>query len=307
MMFVEYLKMANHSIRGAKLRSALTMFGVIVGVSSVLTIISLGEGVRQQAAQQSRADGTNLLIVRPGKQQERKLLSLDSVRSFAGSAGSLNKIDWRQLEKAEGVESVVPLGVVSGIATYEERDFNGDLIVTTSRLPLLLNQKVEFGAFFQADEQQRKMAVIGRDVAEQLFEENVPIGRKFTIRGQEFVVKGVFEQQASGTFSTIDVNKAIMLPYEPVEQIGANIQILQMFVEADPNVDVNTVAETVFNTLLESHSGQEDFSVLGKDEALQATNETFYQLTVFTAGVAFISFIVGGLSLIHISEPTRPY
>lgn len=309
-MFGEYLKMAIHSIRGAKFRSMLTMFGVIVGVSSVLTIVSLGEGVRSQIARQSSTVDESLLVVRPGKRQDRKLVSLDALRAFTGTAGSLSKADWKQVEKVDGVESVVPVGVISGIASYEDRDYNGDIIATTSRLPLLLNQKIEFGSFFQADEEKRQMAIIGRDVAEQLFEENVPIGRRLTIRGKEFVVKGVFEQQKSGTFSTININSAIMMPYDAVESIGANIQLLQMFVETSEAESVPQVAEAVRERMRQSHAGQEDFSVLEKNEALQATNEVFYQLTVFIAGVAFISFIVGGIGIMNImfatvSERTR--
>lgn len=309
-MITEYFKMAMNSIRGARFRSGLTMFGIIVGVSSVVTIVSLGEGVRQQITNQVGEVGDSLIVVRPGKQAEARAISLDALKSFTNSAGSLSEKDWQDTESVNGVESAVPVGVLSGIATYGETEYNGNIIATTSRLPLLLNQKIEFGSFFSTEESNKNIAIIGRDVAEKLFEENVPIGKRLSIRGQQYIVQGIFEQQNSGTFATINVNNSIMLPYEAARKVGGNIQLLQLFVEAESPESVSKVASDIKAKLKQNHAGQEDFSVLEKEEALEATNEIFYQLTVFIAGVAFISFIVGGIGIMNImfatvSERTR--
>lgn len=309
-MISEYFKMATASIRGARFRSGLTMFGIIVGVSSVVTIVSLGEGVRTQIAEQTGDIGDSLIVVRPGKEKEARAISFDALRTFTNNAGSLSEKDWRDTESVDGVKSVVPVGSISGLASYNDTDFNGSIIATTDRLPLVLNQQVEFGSFFVGADTKKKVAIIGRDVAEQLFQENVPVGKTLTIRGVDYVVQGVFEQQNSGTFATINVNDSIFLPYEAAREIRSNIQILQLFVEADSPEIVSSAAETVRTTLQTNHAGQEDFTVLEKEEALEATNEVFYQLTVFIAGVAFISFIVGGIGIMNImfaavSERTR--
>lgn len=302
--------MALNSIRGAKFRSGLTMFGIIVGVSSVVTIVSLGEGVRQQITAEAGTIGESLIVVRPGKRTEARAISLDAIRTFSSSSGSLSEKDWRDTEKVDGVEAVVPIGVVSGLASYNDNDYNGSIIASTPRLPLLLNQKIEYGSFFSATEMKRNVAIIGRDVAEQLFEETVPIGKKLSIRGNDYIVTGVFEQQDSGTFATINVNTSIILPYEAAREVSNNIQLLQLYVEADNPDAVAGIADDVRSTLKTNHAGQEDFTVLEKEEALEATNEVFYQLTVFIAGVAFISFIVGGIGIMNImfatvSERTR--
>ena len=302
--------MALNSIRGAKFRSGLTMFGIIVGVSSVVTIVSLGEGVRQQISAQVGSVGDSLIVVRPGKQTQARAISLDALRSFTSGAGSLSEKDWRDSENVDGVASSVPVGIISGVASYEDREYSGNIIASTSGLPLLLNQKVEFGSFFSSDDSKRKVAVIGREVAEELFEENVPIGKRLSIRGVEYIVQGVFEQQSSGTFATINVNNSIILPYDAAREISTNIQLLQLFIQAESPDIVGRVAADVRETLMVNHAGQEDFSILEKQEALEATNEIFYQLTVFIAGVAFISFIVGGIGIMNImfatvSERTR--
>lgn len=311
-MISEYFKMALSSIRGAKFRSSLTMFGIIVGVSSVVTIVSLGEGIRQQISNESGDIGESLIVVRPGRQPEARAISFDALRNFANGAGSLSEKDWRDTEKVEGVEVVAPVGSISGIASYKANgnEYSGTIIASTEDLPLFLNQEIEYGKFFSSSDSKTKVAIIGRDVAELLFEENVPIGKRLTIRGVDYLVQGVFEQQNSGTFAAINVNNSIILPYESVSEISENIQILQLFVKAQSPDVVSSTAENIRTTLIENHAGQEDFTVLEKDEALEATNEIFYQLTVFIAGVAFISFIVGGIGIMNImfatvSERTR--
>jgi ABC-type antimicrobial peptide transport system permease subunit len=305
-MISEYLKMALSSIRSAKFRSGLTMFGIVVGVSSVVTIVSLGEGVRQQITAQSGEIGESLIVVRPGRQAEARIISLDTLRNFANGAGSLSEKDWKDTAEVEGVEVVAPVGSISGIASYKANgnEYSGTIITSTEDLPQFLNQEIEYGSFFSSSDSKNNVAIIGRDVAEVLFEENVPIGKKLTIRGVDYLVQGVFEQQNSGTFAAINVNNSIILPYESAADVSDNVQILQLFVKAQSPETVSQTAENIRSTLIENHAGQEDFTVLEKEEALEATNEIFYQLTVFIAGVAFISFIVGGIGIMNIMFAT---
>lgn len=304
-MIHEYYKMALSSIRGARFRSFLTMFGIIIGVSAVVTIVGLGEGVKQQVATQVEEVSDSLVIIRPGKRTETKALNFDSIRSFTSSSGSLSEKDWRDSEKVEGVGSAVPVGIVSGIVSYEDEEYaNGTIIATTERFPALLNQKVEFGEFFTPEAYARNVVVIGKDVAERLFKENVPVGKSLNIRGKSFIVQGVFEQQKSGTFAAINVNNSIIIPFDSARALGGTIQIMQVYVEANDASAVETVAQKVSETLKANHAGQEDFTILQKDEALETTNELFYQLTLFIAGVAFISFIVGGIGIMNIMFAT---
>lgn len=310
-MILEYLKMALASVQSAKFRSALTMFGIIIGVSSVMTIVGLGEGVRQQVAKQVSGVSDSLVVIRPGKQAAPKPFSFDSLRAFTSSTGSLSEKDWRDTEKVEGVVSAVPVGIVSGIVSYGDEEYSGgSIIASTSPLPGLLNQSVEYGEFFAQEDKARRVAVIGRSVAEDLFKENVPIGKSVSIRGKSYVVQGVFEQQKSGTFAEININSAVVIPFEAARELGGAIQLVQVYVEAQSPESVQTVSDKIRMTLKENHAGQEDFTILEKEEALEATNEIFYQLTVFIAGVAFISFIVGGIGIMNImfatvSERTR--
>ena len=310
-MITEYFKMALSSIRGAKFRSLLTMFGIIIGVSSVVTIVSLGEGVKHQVASKVDEVSDSLVVIRPGKKTEAKAFNLDSLRTFIGNTGSLSEKDWRDTEKVTGVKSVVPIGIVSGIVTYDSQEYlDGNIIATTKDLPSLLNQKLAFGEFFDESQYTRNVAIIGVDIAEKLFQENVPIGKSLNIRGKDFIVQGVFEQQKSATFAELNLNNSILIPYDAARQIGGTIQLMQLYVEAESPEKISDVAKNITSTLTKNHAGQEDFTIQGKEEALKTTNAVFYQITLFIAGVAFISFIVGGIGIMNImfatvSERTR--
>jgi len=304
-MIFEYFKMATASIRSARFRSALTMFGIIIGVSSVMTIVGLGEGVKQQVATQVSEISDSLLVVRPGKRAAPKPFSLDSIRFFNSATGSLSEKDWRDIEGVEGVESAVPIGVLSGVASYDGTEYsNGNIVASVAPLPELLNQPIEYGEFFAKNHGNRRVAVIGRGVAEDLFKENVPIGKSLEIRGKKYVVQGVFEQQKSGSFSVFNVNNSIIIPYDSVGPEDGTVQISQIYVEADFAEGLPVLSESIRQSLKTNHAGQEDFTILEREEALEVTNGVFYQLTVFTAGVAFISFIVGGIGIMNIMFAT---
>lgn len=310
-MIGEYYRMAIASIRGARFRSFLTMFGIIIGVSSVVTIVSLGQGVKQQVNVQVAEISDSLLVIRPGKRADVRAFSLDSLRNFAGNSGSLSEKDWHDTEKVPGVTSAVPVGILSGVVQHDGKEYaGGSILASSSRLPKLLNQKVEYGEFFTDRDVDADVAIIGRDVADRLFEETAPVGKSLSIRGKRFVVQGIFELQKSGTFASINLNTAIVVPYGAARLTGGTIQLQQVYVETKTPKEIPTVAKSVRETLTKNHGGQEDFSILEKEEALETTNEVFYQLTLFIAGVAFISFIVGGIGIMNImfatvSERTR--
>ncbi len=310
-MIIEHLKMAIGSVRGARLRSMLTMFGIIIGVSSVLIIVGLGEGVKRQVSVQVDEVSDSLLVIRPGKRTNPKPFGFDSLKTLTSSSGSLSEKDWRDTEKVSGVASAVPVGIVSGVVGYNGAEYaDGSIIATTPPLPGLLSQSIEHGEFFDSETSTRAVAVIGKSVAEELFKENVPIGKNVLIRGKSYIVQGVFEQQKSGTFSELNLNSAVVIPFDSARDLGGNIQIVQVYVEAESPDKLPDVSQNIQTTLKSNHAGQEDFMILEKEEALQATNAVFYQLTVFIAGVAFISFIVGGIGIMNImfatvSERTR--
>ncbi len=293
------------SIRAAKWRSMLTMLGIIVGVASVTTIVSLGEGVKRQIVGQIDQVGNNLVVVRPGKivrrDDEGNINGVNLIAAFANKA--LSEEDYMAVLNTKGVQAAVPFSLVNGIATYNKQEYDqGVVIGTTPALPEVLNQKIQYGAFFSVAEGDKPVAIIGRSVADRLFQENVPLGKSMTLRGQEFVVRGIFEQFANAPLSpNADLNNAIFIPLETSKQFfGNQTQIYQILVKPAKATNQTTVVNTINQSLKDAHGGQIDFTVLRQSETLAITNQALNLFTGLISGVAAISLLVGGIGIMNV-------
>jgi putative ABC transport system permease protein len=305
MMLASNLKMANQALRSAKWRSFLTMLGVIIGVLSVITTVSIGEGIKQQIVGQINHLGSDLITVRAGKAVNRdkkgNITGVNLLNALGGQ--TLSEADLEVVQKSEGVRVAVPLGIITGVAQTDEREFqNGFIIATTEGMPDILNQKVEFGEFFEASDPPKDSAIIGKRVAEELFLDNVPIGKNLRIRGQNFVVKGVFEEFPNSPLSpNMDYNRAIFIPYEMGKQLaGGSPQIAQVLAKPTDADRTAEVAGTIRSNLLKAHAGQEDFTVLRQAESLAVANDLLSMITNMIAGIAAISLLVGGIGIMNI-------
>lgn len=299
MQFKANIKMAVANIRSARWRSFLTMLGIIVGVASVVTTVSLGEGVRQQVEGQIKHLGGDLITVKPGKNANPG----GSIGSLTASNNqSFTDQDLNTVKTTNGVKSVVPFSTVSGVAKTDDTEFDGGFIVGTNELlPEMINQPVKFGSFFGPDDATRRIAVIGKRVAQDLFHENVPIGKSLQIRGERFVVSGVFGQFDTSPLSpTSDYNSAIFIPYESSKLLVGQAQIYQILVRPNDPKQTSRIAQNIMQTLSDAHGHQTDFTVLKQEENLAATNKILTLLTSMIAGIAAISLLVGGIGIMNI-------
>ncbi len=304
MMFPAYVKMALSSVRSAKWRSLLTMLGIIIGVVSVITTVSLGEGVKRQVVGQIDRLGNDLITIRPGNTVSRDESGrITGMNIFSALSSSLTEHDLEVVQQAPGVSKVVPYSFIPGIARITERDFDrGFTIATTPDMPAVLNQKVEYGVFFTDSDADRNVAVIGRRVAEELFRENVPIGKSLQIRGETFIVRGIFEEfQNSPLTPGLDLNAGVFIPMPVGKTLNdGNLQIFQMHVKPSSPEQTDAVVDNAKDALLTAHAGQEDFNVLKQDEALALTSSVVNIITQTIAGIAAISLIVGGIGVMNI-------
>lgn len=307
-------KMAVDSIRQARARSLLTMLGVIIGVVSVVTIVSIGEGVKNQIREGSEKAGNSLITVRPGNTVTRNdsgaVTGVNIPAILAGSA--LSEKDWQAVAGLQSVKSAIPLSYVNGIARIDNREFReGAIFATSEKLPAALNQEIQYGSFFNDDDSGKQVAVIGKRVAEKLFKENIPIGRSFEIRNQSFIVRGVFEEFDTPPLSIdADYNSAIFIPYKVGKSIDSVGAIQQLLVLPKDKISADTLATDVRAQLNAVHGGSGDFSVLKQEDALAATTSVLDILTRFMTGIAAISLVVGGIGimnimLVSVSERTR--
>lgn len=308
-------KIATDSIKAAKWRSFLTMLGIIIGVVSVVTIVSIGEGVKKKVTDQISHLGSDLITVRPGKTVTRdkagNITGVNYMSAFAGTA--LSEADQSTVQQANGIGSAVPISYVSGAPTAQNREYaNGMIFGTTEGLPTALNQEVEYGAFFNKEDLNRDVAIIGRNVAEELFEETVPIGRSMQIRGHNFVVLGVFEEfETTSIVPGTDYNSAIFIPIGVGKKINnGQVNIQQILAKPTNGVQTDQAVKTIHEALVTSHAGQDDFTILTQQDNLAIAEDILNLLTGLISGIAAISLLVGGIGimnimLVSVTERTR--
>lgn len=315
MMLSENFRVGIASVRKSRFRSFFTMLGIIIGVASVVTVVGLGEGVKQQISGQLEDLGTNLITVRPGKLVSRDDKGqISSVNLFASTGtASLTDKDVTSIRKVDGVQAAAALGTLSGIPSYNDRDFNDGIVISTSKdLTAVIDHKVEFGTFFEDETINNRSVVIGPGVAEKLFRETIPIGKSLVIRGKNFTVQGIFEPFTEApVVSGIDMNNAVFVPDATANQLlGLEVPIYEILVKAKSAEAVQPTVASIEKTLKQNHAGQEDFTVLKQDEVSIASEQLLSILTRTIIGMAGVTLLVSGIGimnvmLVSVTERTR--
>lgn len=305
-MFPVDIKLAIDSMRTARWRSFLTMLGVIIGVTSVVTIVSIGEGVRNEVIGQIRSLGTDLITIKPGKSvvrdAEGNIIKINLLETL-GTGTTFSNSELEVVKGTPGLATVVPLSLVTAVASVENREYIDGLIIgTTEGMPQALRQEVLYGGFFTDEDVNRNVAVIGQKVAENMFNEVAPIGRAMQIHGQTFIVAGVFDVFSTSPLAPgNDYNQAIFIPYDAATNINnGQAQIQQIFARpTNPALTVE-VADDLNDRLKDSRDGQEDFTILREEDNLAISNTILTLITALISGVAAISLIVGGVGIMNI-------
>ena len=291
-----YLTLAIQSLRAARTRSFMTMLGIVIGVVSVIVIVSISEGVKQQIGNQAARYGRDVLLVRPNEAS-----SSFTGSGLPGGAGTLlSSADVEKVRATAGVLQAVPISSVRGSVAGDFTLENPLVLATSPELGRILNQKILYGGFF-APEDGEHTAVLGATVARQLFQDAAPLGQKFTFRNQEFMVAGVFKEFMAAPFSLeANYNEAIFVPLTSAQAIlGTPPPIQQIFVKVQPQVDATATARAIENTLREAHGGSTDAVALAPGAKGSASDQTLRLLTLMTVGVATVALVVGGVGIMN--------
>jgi putative ABC transport system permease protein len=298
-----HLKAGVDSVRSAKLRSFWTMLGIIIGVASVITVVGIGQGVKQQIGGQLHQYGKDLITVSPRQLKPGGEGAAGNLLSGLNVTGSLNSRDVTQVARTKGVAASAPLSLVSGetkgvYGKYQD----GYVIGTSPDLSSLLNQSMEFGSFLTPDDMGVNSAVLGKHAAEEMFDEVVPLGRTFTFHGQEFIVRGIFNQFTAAPLSQqANFNNAIFIPYDVGQQLTKDTSpTYQIIAKAQNSKDTNTVASAIHKSLDQSRGGQANIDVVLASQNVASSNAILDLLTGLIAGVAGISLLVGGIGIMNV-------
>ena len=300
-----HFKAGLDSVRSAKLRSFWTMLGVIIGVASVITVVAIGEGVKQQISGQIHHLGNNFITIRPAQLQTdgSSSTSQSSLLSGLSVSGPLGLKDIATVANTPGVSSSAPLTITAGTVKADNGVYSqGYVIGTGDALPSLLNQSMSFGEFFNSLNDGDNVAVLGQNASNRMFNESVPLGRSFIFHGQAFIVVGIFNQFTTTPLSQqADFNNAIFIPNDVAETLTNNTAPTYEIVARPTHADQTAaVASKIRSGLDAAHGGQSGFAVLTGNQNIVANNSILDLLTRLIAGVAAISLLVGGIGIMNV-------
>lgn len=306
------VKIALADLKATRVRTALTILGIVIGVASVSAILSLGEGAKNVVHEQIKSLGDSVITIRPGK------VALDAANALFAtgvlptfSASTITENDLRTVQKTEGVEYAAPFMYITG-SIKADSSASGTIIATNEQAEKALGFNFRAGEFI-SDGGSRNTVVLGQDLAVELLGSDLAIGQTVRLRGSDFTVVGILTRFNSSiaVSNIIDLNRSAFISVDAGKAFNQGIlQIQQITVRAKDAASTSPVAQRLKTSLLSNHAGEEDFSVLRPEEALQLTDQLFRALATFISAVASISILVGGVGimnimLVSVTERTR--
>jgi len=305
------VRIAVRSILKNKLRTLLTMLGIIIGVAAVIVMVALGQGAKNQIRAQIDNLGSNLVIITPGASRS------GGVSQGAGSFNRLTLTDVEALARESFyLSSVSPVIVAPAHAVGGSGNWRVGVNGVSADYPRIRNWEVESGRLFDEAEVRamRKVCVIGRTVVDNLFADQDPVGQQIILRDVPFEIIGVLAKKGQ-TAEGRDQDDTILAPYTTVKTRLSGRQFIPMVVgSTDDKADVPAAIEEVRGILRDSHGlaayEDDDFTVRDQNELAETAEKTTEVMTLLLAAIAGVSLLVGGIGimnimLVSVTERTR--
>jgi putative ABC transport system permease protein len=304
------VRVAGESILKNKMRTMLTMLGIVIGVGAVIIMVAVGQGAQKSIANQINALGTNLLIVTAGASNQG---------GVSQGAQAFNRLTVEDADKLKregtlfaGVTPVVNTRTqVIGGGTNWRTTING----VSTDFQTIRDWQVSSGTFFTDNDVRglRKVAVIGATVAENLFPGSDPVGSTLQIRNVPFDIVGVLTKKGQNAGGQ-DQDDIVIIPYTTAQaRLSGNSRIWQILVSASSPQDLPAAQQEVAEIMRDSHKigdGDDDFTVRNQTEIASAAQGTTKVMTYLLAAIASVSLVVGGIGimnimLVSVTERTR--
>jgi putative ABC transport system permease protein len=312
----ENLRIAVQSLAANKMRSALTMLGIIIGVAAVISLMGVGRGASAAIDSQINSMGTNLLFVSPGSTSE------SGVRTAQGSAQTLTYEDALALNDPENlpaVAAVAPQVQAFGQVVYMGNNVNTQIVGVTADYGPVRNYTAEYGEFITDANVQAKsaVAVLGANVAAELFSDGQdPVGQTVRINNIPFKITGVLTSKGGSGFGNQD--DQVLVPITTAmtrlsrNRSSSGNVISQISVQVVDSKQIDAAIEQIGAVLRDRHNirYEDDFTIRTQQDMLESATAITGVLTIFLGGVAGISLLVGGIGimnimLVSVTERTR--
>ena len=293
---LQSFKMALKAIGGNKMRSFLTVLGVVIGVVAIVVLVAIAQGTNASVVSSIESMGTNMLSV-----------SINARRS-----NPITLDDLKGLAQDESIAHVAPYTRVSGtikagVTTYDD----GQIIGTTQGYEVIRGYELSRGRFITQPDLDNRIfvAVLGSEAATEMFGKTDAVGETFSINGYTFTVVGVLE--ANGSDSTGSQDNQIFIPYTLAQRLSNTTRISSFYVSAVSSDEIyfaQAAVESYLQKIFPTTYSQ--YSVYNQTEMLSTLNETTATLTLMMGGIAAFSLLVGGIGimnimLVSVSERTR--
>ena len=315
MLFRDAFSTSTRSLIHGKMRSILTMLGIVIGIASVIVLMSIGQSAQDLILGQVQGIGSNLIIISPGAPSNRKFAAPAAAQGIIIT--SLRQEDVNALEREPSVSAVAP--VVSGQASvvYGDNNVTVSYQGVTGSMFAVRNLTIGKGyAFTQTDvDSGNHVAVIGPQLATTLFGAYVdPINKNIQLKHVSFRVVGVLATGGTGAFG-VDQGNAVIIPITVAQNELLGISYYgTILVQANPNYDINFVTNRISFVLQQDHGitdpNKDDFTIETQADILSLLGNITSILTLFLAAIASISLVVGGIGimnimLVSVTERTR--
>ncbi|MBI4128471.1 MAG: ABC transporter permease [Parcubacteria group bacterium] len=305
------LGIAIRALASRKIRSFLTILGIVIGVTTIAGLLALALGVRGEITRQVESLGSNLVAVVPG-QIRTAGGGLNPAASIGAS--TLTERDFEKIRGIPRVQKAAMMMLVSGTIHVQEKTSATTLIfAATPDILATLNTEVENGRFISTEdvEMKRGVVVLAAEPRKALFGDAEAVNAVVDIRGEPFRVIGTLAEKPSAiNFLGPSFNDVVIMPITTGWDITGTKQIFRIMMQAPDSESVNEIRDRVRTVLLENHGGEEDFTVLTQEEILGLIGKILNILTAMLAAIAAISLLVGGIGIMNImlvteSERTR--
>jgi putative ABC transport system permease protein len=304
------VKVATQSIQKNKMRAALTMLGIIIGVAAVIIMVAVGYGARTRIQAQINNLGTNMIVVTPGASTQ------GGVSQGAQAFANLKTDDVDKIRReAQYVSAISPVVVSRTQVLGPQGNWRTTINGVDPDYQTIRNWDTQSGAFFSADDVRagRTVAILGQTVAQQLFPDSDPVGQTVQIGKVPFSVAGELAPKGQ-TASGSDSDDVILIPYTTATaRLSGRSFIPQILASTASEQDIPAAQDEIRTILRESHKitdNNDDFTVRNQTDLAQAATSSTQVMTLLMASIASISLLVGGIGimnimLVSVTERTR--
>lgn len=299
-MIWDALTLALSSIWQHKGRAFLTILGIVIGISSVVMFMAVGEGLRRDVNGEITALGTNLVTVLPGEFDPAG----GSISTNTISGDILKLEDSEDLSKLHEVEAVAPYMLTGGVLRRDSTTAPSAILFGTTPeiLETMSTIEINAGRMFTAEENQSKerYIVLGPSIKNTLFGEDSALGEFVQVGKESFEVIGTIKApESASALGSVDYSSLAMIPIQTAGDISGGVKVMRLVMTLKPDIDAKAFIPTIEQTLEVRHA-PEDFSVLTQEDLLGTVDTILNLLTAAIAGIASISLVVAGVGIMNI-------